>query len=103
MRVPCEASGLLCAVAATSLLAVHDTRRVERAADHLVAHTGQVLHPTAAYEDDRVLLQVVADARDVRGHLDAGGEPDARDLAQRGVRLLRSRRVDAGADTPTLR
>src|SRR4051812_23470882 len=94
---------LLRAVTAASLLAVADTLGVERAADDLVADAGQVLHPAAAHEHHRVLLQVVADARDVGGHLDATGQADASDLAQRRVRLLRRRRVDARAHAAALR
>src|SRR5919205_419120 len=94
---------LLRAVAAARLLAVLHALGVERAADDLVADAGEVLHPAAADEHDRVLLQVVADARDVRRHLDAAGEPDAGDLAQRRVRLLRRGRVDARAHPAALR
>src|SRR5438309_1415157 len=94
---------LLGAVAAAGLLAVADALGVQRAADDLVADAGQVLHAAAAHEHHRVLLQVVADARDVGGHLDATGEADASDLAQRRVRLLRRRRVDARAHAATLR
>src|SRR6476660_9475854 len=89
---------LLRAVAAASLLAVLHALGVERATDDLVAHAGQVLHPAAADEHDRVLLQVVPDARDVRRDLDARGELDAGDLPQRRVRLLRGGRVDPRAD-----
>ena len=77
-------------------------RGVERAADDLVADAREVLHPAAAHEHDRVLLQVVPDPGDVRRDLDARREPDTRDLAQRGVRLLRGVRVDARADAPAL-
>src|SRR5919199_822038 len=94
---------LLRAVPAASLLAVADTLGVERAADDLVAHAGEVLHTTAAHEHHRVLLQVVADARDVGRHLDATGEPDAGHLAQRRVGLLRRGRVDARAHAAALR
>src|SRR5918912_3497684 len=94
---------LLRAVPAASLLAVADTLGVQRAADDLVADAGQVLHAATAHEHHRVLLQVVADARDVGGHLDATGEADAGDLAQRRVRLLRRRRVDARAHATALR
>src|SRR5881409_1791423 len=52
---------------------------------------------------DRVFLEVVADARDVGGHLEAVGEAHPRDLAEGGVRLLRRRRVDADADASLLR
>src|SRR5207245_2725109 len=94
---------LLRAVAATRLLAAAHALRVERAADDLVADAREVLHPAAAHEHDRVLLQVVADARDVGGDLDPAGEPHARDLAERGVGLLRRRRVDARAHPAALR
>src|ERR671938_932986 len=94
---------LLRAVPAASLLAVADALGVQRAADDLVAHAREVLHTTAAHEHHRVLLQVVTDARDVSGHLDATGEADASDLAQRRVRLLRRRRVHARAHPTALR
>src|SRR5436305_11831194 len=87
------------AVAAAGLLAAAHTLGVERAADDLVADAGQVLHPAAAEEHDRVLLEVVADARDVGRDLDAAAQPHAGDLAEGGVGLLRGARVDADADT----
>src|ERR671913_1935703 len=93
---------LLRAVTAAGLLAVLHALGVERAADDLVADAGQVLHPAAADEHDRVLLEVVADARDVGGDLDAAGQPDPADLAQGRVGLLGRGRVDARADPPPL-
>src|SRR5579864_552980 len=64
---------LLRAVAAAGLLAVADALGVQRAADDLVAHAGQVAHPAAAHQHDGVLLEVVAHARDVGRHLDVAG------------------------------
>src|SRR3954470_24046397 len=93
---------LLGAVAAAGLLAVLHALGVERAADDLVADAGEVLHPAAADAHDRVLLQVVAHARDVRCDLDAAGQAHAGDLPEGGVRLLRGGRVDAGAHTASL-
>src|ERR671914_2534991 len=93
---------LLRAVAAARLLAVLDRLRVQRAANDLVADAGEVLHPAAADEHDRVLLEVVPLTRDVRRDLDAAGEAHAADLAQGGVRLLRSGGVDARADAAAL-
>src|SRR5437762_11898038 len=89
---------LLRAVTAASLLAVLHALRVERAADDLVADTGQVLHPAAADEHDRVLLEVVTDARDVRRDLDAARQAHAGDPAERGVRPPGGGGVDAAAD-----
>src|SRR5690606_823857 len=94
---------LLRAVAAAGLLAVTDTLGVQRTADDLVAHTRQVLHTTTADEHHGVLLKVVAHARNVSGHLNTIGEPHARHLTKRRVRLLRRGRVHAGADAAALR
>src|SRR3954462_5602628 len=93
---------LLGAVAAASLLTVLDALGVEGAANDLVADTGKVLHPAAANEHDRVLLEVVTNARDVRRDLDTARQAHAGDLAEGGVRLLRGGGVDAGADTASL-
>src|SRR3979409_1475085 len=90
------------AVLRAGLLAVADAGGVERPADHLVAESRQILDAAAAHEHDRVLLQVVALAGDVGADLHAVGEADARHLAQRRVRLLRSDRVHARADPAAL-
>src|SRR5262245_7133779 len=91
------------AVLGPALLPARHPAGVQRAAHDVVAHAGKVLHAAPADEHDRVLLQVVALARDVGSHLNAVREPHTRDLAERGVRLLRRRRVDARADAALLR
>ena len=91
------------AVLRAGLLAVGDAGRVERGADHLVADARQVLDAAAADQHDRVLLEVVTLAGDVGRDLHPVRQPHARDLAQRRVRLLRGRRVDARADAALLR
>src|SRR5437763_4444353 len=93
---------LLRAVTTARLLAVAHALGVEGAADDLVADTRQVAHPAAAHQHDRVLLQVVPDARDVGGDLDLAGKPDPRHLAEGGVRLLGRGRIDARANAPAL-
>src|SRR5260370_1163173 len=89
--------GLLGAVLRPALAPPGPPRGVQRAADDVVPDARQVLHTTAPDEHDRVLLQVVADARDVRGHLEAVGEPYPRHLAEGRVRLLRRGGVDPDA------
>src|SRR5207248_8507332 len=91
------------AVLRARLLSITHAGRVQRRADDLVPHTGEVLHAAAAHEHDRVLLQVVADPRDVRVHLGPARQPHARDFPKRRVRLLRRHREHARADTPPLR
>src|SRR5689334_10098269 len=95
--------GLLGAVFGTALLAILDAGSVERAAHGVVANARQVLDATAADEHDRVLLQVVAFAADVRNDLVPVGQAHFGDLAKRRVRLLRGRGVHAGAHAAALR
>src|SRR6266540_4636692 len=81
---------VLRAVEAAAALAVLDPRGVERAADDVVLHRRQVGHRAALDEDDGVLLEVVADARDVGRDLHAVRQADAGDLTEGRVRLLGS-------------
>src|SRR5438445_4080717 len=83
----------------SALLAVLHARCVERAADDVVLDRRQVGNAAAAHEHHGVLLEIVADARDVRGDFHLIGEADSSDLPQGGVRLLRGHRADdrAGA------
>jgi len=69
----------------------------------VIAHARKVAHTPAADQHDAVLLQVVALARDVADDFALVGQANLGHLAQRRVRLLRGRRVDAGADTALLR
>src|SRR4051812_19655721 len=94
---------LLGAVLRARLLTVAHAAGVERGTDDLVADARQVLDAAAANEHDRVLLKVVALARDVGGDLLAVREADAGHLPEGRVRLLRGSREDARADAPLLR
>src|SRR3954462_13679199 len=91
------------AVLGTALTAGLHADRVERAPDDVIADAREILHAAAADQDDRVLLQVVPDARDVGGHLDAVGEAYAGHLAEGRVRLLGRLGVHADADAALLR
>src|SRR5215813_4690783 len=68
--------GLLGPVLRPALLASRDPRRVEGAADDVIADAGEVLHAASPDQHDRVLLQIVPDPGDVRRHLEAVGQPD---------------------------
>src|ERR1035437_3604193 len=91
------------AILGTALGAVLGAGGVEGAADDVVADTGKVLDATAANQDDRVLLEVVPDSRDVRGDLDSGGQAYSTDFAKSGVGLRRRDRGGAHANAPPLR
>src|SRR5512132_882286 len=80
-----------------------DTLRIQRAANDVIAHARQILYAPTAYQHDGMLLEVVPLTGNVARHLVAVGQTDAGHLAQSRVRLLRRRRIDAGADTALLR
>src|SRR4030088_1300115 len=65
---------VLGATAPTSI----DAKTVERAAHNVIAHTRQVFHSSAAYEHNRVLLQVMPFARNVSDHFLAVRRPHLR-------------------------
>lgn len=64
------------------------THKIKGTADQMVPHTGTILTPASAHQNDAVLLNVVALAGDVRRDDLAGGEPDTRRLALARVGLL---------------
>ena len=85
-----------------ALLANRHANRIQRSTHNVVTNTRQILNTAAADEHNRVLLQVVADARNVGRNLDPVGQTNARNLAQRRVRLLGRLGVNAGADAAAL-
>src|SRR5262249_50454187 len=91
------------AVERTALLAVLDALGVEHAADDVITDAGKVLDAAAADQDHAGFLKIVALARNIGQRFEAVGQAHLGDLAQRGVRLLRRRGVDAGADGALLR
>ena len=76
---------------------------VQGAPHNMVTDTRKVLDAAAAHQDHRVFLERVALARDVGADLNAIRQPDAGDLAQSRVRLLRRGGVHARAHAPLLR
>ena len=68
----------------------------------MVANTGKVLYTTATDQHYAVLLQVMADTRNVSGSLDAVGKPYSCYFTQRGVGLLGGRGTDRGSNTTLL-
>ena len=66
--------GPLGAVLGTGLHPAVDALGIQRAADDVVTHTGQVLDTAAADHDHRVLLQVVADTGDIGSDLVSVGQ-----------------------------
>src|SRR5208283_3012573 len=85
------------------LVAARDAGSVERSAHHVITHARQILHAAPTNEHNRVLLQVMANAWDIRRHFDSIGQANARHFAQRRVRLLRRLGIHARAHSALLR
>src|SRR5206468_11543707 len=90
-------------VLGASLHAPLDADCVERAPDNVVTHTREILDTAPTNEHEGVFLQVVADARNVGGHLDPVREPYARHLSERGIGLLWRLREHPDAHAALLR
>ena len=88
--------GFLGAVLGTALAPVSHTRGIQGAPDRMVSHAGQILYPAAAYENDRVLLQVMSFATDIGGDFMTVRQPYSRNLTQGGIGLFWRGGVDAG-------
>src|SRR5688572_15444153 len=93
----------LCAVFRPTLLASLHANGVEPAADDVIADAGKMRHTAVADQYQRELLEVVTVAGDVGRDREPVGEPDARDLAKRGIRLLRRLREHADTHAALLR
>lgn len=79
-----------CAVFRSALHSVVDTSRIERTSDNMVSHTREILDSSASDQNDTVLLQVMSDSRDVRGHFHTICQTHSCDLSQSRVRFFRS-------------
>src|SRR3984957_1853834 len=91
------------AVFRAALLPVLDALGVQHAAQDVVADAGQILDAAATDHDHRMLLQVMALAGDIADDLETVGQPHLGDLAERRIRLLRRRRIDARTHAALLR
>ena len=63
-------------------MAIADAQAVQRTPNDVIADTGQVFDAPPADQHDRVLLQVVSDARNIGGDLNAVGQAHAGNLTQ---------------------
>src|SRR5262245_51981117 len=103
LRKTTQSLGPFCSVFGAPLLAVLHALGVEHTAQNMVADARQVFYAAAADHHHRVLLQIVALARNVADYLEAVREPHLGDLAQGRIRLFRRRRIDARAHAALLR
>src|SRR3984893_9776742 len=93
----------LSAVLRAPLVAPRNAGRIQRSAHHVITHSRQILHTSSADQHNRVLLQVMANARDIRRHFNSIRQTNARHFAKRRVRLLRRLGVHARAHAALLR
>ncbi|MCY1224944.1 hypothetical protein D9M72_371220 [compost metagenome] len=87
----------------TTLLAVLDALRIENTTDDVVTNARKVLNAAAADHDNRVFLKVVTFTRNVADDFEAVRQTNLGNLTESRVRLLRGRRVNAGANATLLR
>src|ERR1700682_4455859 len=66
------------AVLRAPLVAPRNAGRIQRSAHHVITHSRQILHTSSADQHNRVLLQVMANARDIRRHFNSICQTNAR-------------------------
>src|SRR5262249_53750192 len=71
------------AVFRAALLAIADADRIQSAANHVITNTWQIFDAPPANQNNRVLLQIVTNARNVGRNLDTVSQPNASHFAQR--------------------
>ena len=76
------------AVEGAALHALGNASSIESAADDVVTYAREIADLAAADQHNRVLLQVVADTRDVAGTFDVVRQTNTRNFTQSGIRLL---------------
>ena len=59
-----------------------DADGIERAANHVIPHAGQILYPATTDEHDRVLLKVVTFTRDIGRYFKAVRKAHTGNLAK---------------------
>ena len=103
LLLSCGRGLLLDTVKRAALLAAVDAEAVERSTNHVVANAGQIAHTTSANKHDRVLLEIVPLATDVRRDFAPVREAHTGNFAERLVRLLRRDGLDLQAHATPLR
>jgi hypothetical protein len=91
------------AILRAPLFAIGNSHRIERAANHVVAHAGQILNTATANQNDRMFLQVMTNAGNVGRDFNSISQSNSCHLAQRRVWLLGCLRIDARTNATLLR
>ena len=99
----CAGFRTLGAIFGATLHAVFNAGSVECSSDDVITDARKILNPTASYQDDRVLLQVMTDTGNVCSDFHTVGQADTSDLPKSRVRLFGSSRLHLRADAATLR
>ena len=93
----------LSAVLGTGLFAFSDAGGIQSTANDVVTGTGQILDTAAADQNNAVLLQIMAFARNITGYFHGVGQTNSGDLSERRVRLFRSSGLNGSANASLLR
>ena len=94
--------GTLCTVLGTGLHTAIDALSIQSTTNDVITDTGKVLNTTATDQNNRVLLQVVANTGNVSGNFHTVGQAHTSDLTQCRVRLLGGSGTDGSANATLL-
>jgi hypothetical protein len=94
--------GPLGSVLRSPLPSIGDAAGIQRSPDHMISHSGEILHPSTSDKHYRVLLEVMPFPRDISGDLYPVGQSYTGYLTQSGVRLLGCTGINSSAYSPFL-
>src|SRR6202008_4455054 len=80
-----------------------DSQTIQGTPDDMVTDTGQIFDSSTSYQNNRMLLQVVALTRNISDHFVAIRQADLGDLPERGVRFLWCPRHHLNTNAASLR
>jgi hypothetical protein len=85
--------GFFRSVLGAALLSVLNAYGVQSTADDVIPNSRKVLHPPPSNENNGVLLEVVANPRDISSNFHSIGQPYPGNLSKCGIRFFGSGRI----------
>jgi hypothetical protein len=95
--------GFFGSVLRAALFPVLNAYCIQGPTDDVIPNTWKVFHPSTPNEDNRMLLKVVADPWNIRGHFDSIGQSHSGNFSKGGIRFLGSGGIDSYTNSPLLR
>ena len=95
--------GLFRSIFRTTLLPVRNPCSIKGPANNMISDTGKIFNTPSPNQHNRMLLEIMANSRNISRYLEPVRHPDTSDLSQGRVRFFRGSRIHPDTHTPPLR